>query len=69
MKEYDEVWSLKAGEVEAFFDGQYEDVSVIPLPDKMIGALTLPQTRIIIKGESAEEIYHQFRLHFLKAGG
>lgn len=69
MKEYDEVWSVKAEEVREFFSGREGDVSVIPLPDKKIGAVALPQTRVIIQGDNAEELYRQFFFRFLRGGG
>ncbi|MBE6016524.1 MAG: hypothetical protein E7233_02790 [Lachnospiraceae bacterium] len=69
MKEYDEVWAIKSDEVRDFFKDHPGNVSVIPLPDRKLGAVALPQTRIIIGGEDSEQLYHEFFLHFLKAGG
>lgn len=69
MKEYDEVWALKTDEVREFFKDLPCNVSIIPLPDRKLGAVALPQTRIIISGDDAEQVYQKFFLHFLKAGG
>ncbi len=69
MKEYNEVWSLEAGQVEEYFSLHPADVRIIPLPDKKIGPVFLPQTRIILKGDNAVQVYHQFLLRFLKGGG
>ncbi len=52
-----------------FFKELGGDVTIISLPDKKMGALTLPQTRIIIKGNDAEELYRQFFTRFMRAGG
>ena len=69
MKEYDEVWAVESQPVKDFFKELGGDVTVIPLPDKKMGALSLPQTRIIIKGNDAEELYRQFFIQFMRAGG
>lgn len=69
MKEYDEIWAIKADEVREFFRDRPGDVSVIPMPDRKLGAIFLPQTRIIIRGDDAQQLYQDFFMHFLKAGG
>jgi len=69
MKEYDEVWAVESYRVAEFFKDHRGDSTVIPLPDKKIGSMTLPQTRIIIRGNNAEDLYRQFFTHFMKAGG
>ena len=69
MKIYDEIWAADHRDVEAFFHDHPGDVSVIPLPDRKIGAMTLPQTRIIIRGENSDVLYRSFFQRFMKAGG
>ena len=66
---YDEVWAVDAVRIRTFFNGQNDDVTVIPLPDKTVGPMTIPQTRIIITGVNAEELYRRFYLSFMTAGG
>jgi len=66
---YDEVWAVDAARIRTFFNGHNDDVTVIPLPDKTVGPMTIPQTRIIITGENAEELYRRFYLSFMTAGG
>ena len=69
---YDEVWAVDAGRVDSFFKerwGGAADVCVIALPERRVGTLAFPQTRIVISGERAEEVYHSFFLHFASAGG
>lgn len=66
---YDEVWAVDAKRVEAFFRKNPGDVTVISLPDRRLGSMTMPQTRIIITGEDADELYRRFYLSFMTAGG
>ena len=66
---YDEVWAVDAVRIRTFFKGHNDDVTVIPLPDKTVGPMTIPQTRIIITGVNAEELYRRFYLSFMTAGG
>ena len=66
---YDEVWAVDADRVKEFFSGKPGDVRVITLPDRRLGSMTMPQTRIIISGENADELYHHFYLSFMTAGG
>lgn len=66
---YDEIWAVDAERVKAFFGESCDDVTVIALPQRMLGPMALPQTRIIIKGEDADELYHRFYLSFMTAGG
>ena len=69
MKKYDEVWAVDAGRIETFFKDHSNDVTVIPLPDRTLGSMTMPQTRIIITGDKADELYQRFYLSFMTAGG
>ena len=39
------------------------------LPDRYIGDLAFPQTRVQINGHGAEAFHHEFKLHFLSGGG
>lgn len=66
---YDEVWAVDAKRVEAFFRKNPGDVTVISLPDRRLGSMTMPQTRIMIRGENADELYRRFYLSFMTAGG
>lgn len=66
---YDEVWAVDAERIRNFFSDHPGDVTVIPMPDRRLGAMTMPQTRIIIRGDDAEELYHRFYLSFMTAGG
>lgn len=66
---YDEVWAVDANRVKAFFKDNSDAVTIIPLPERALGSMTVPQTRIIITGENADELYHRFYLSFITAGG
>lgn len=66
---YDEIWAVDAERVKSFFKDQAGDVMVIPLPDRTLGSMKMPQTRIIITGDNADELYHHFYLSFMTAGG
>ena len=66
---YDEVWAVDAERVKAFFRENPGEVRTISLPDRKLGSMTMPQTRIIISGENADELYHRFYLSFMTAGG
>ena len=72
-KKYDEVWAVDAERIRAFFDDQCSGYSgefeIAALPEKSIGTRTLPQTRIIICGDKADELYRRFFLKFMTAGG
>ena len=66
---YDEVWAVDAERIKAFFSEHPDEVKIIPMPEKRLGSMTMPQTRIIITGDNAEELYHHFYLSFMTAGG
>lgn len=66
---YDEIWAVDAERIRAFFREHPDCVTVIPMPDKKLGSMTMPQTRIIITGENADELYRRFYLSFMTAGG
>ena len=72
-KKYDEVWAVEAERVRAFFDESRSDhvcdADAIPMPSRSIGPVSVPQTRIIISGEGADELYRRFCLKFMTAGG
>ena len=77
---YDEKWSYSADRIEEYilslgasgndhiFVLDACTVRLEPLPDRQVGMLTFPQTRIIIEGPGAETFYHDFYLHFLSGG-
>lgn len=69
MKVYDEVWAVETNRVVQFFKEHRGDVTIITLPDKTVGSMNMPQTQVIIQGENADELYWQFRMHFMTAGG
>ena len=69
MAVHDEIWAVDAERIRVFFRGRDRDVRIIPLPDRKMGPVAVPQTRIIIGGEEADELYHAFFLHFMTAGG
>ena len=66
---FNEVWAIPHEQIEEFFQAHSWEAEVVPLPHKKVGAICLPQTRVIINGLHAEEIHQQFVLHFLSAGG
>lgn len=66
---YDEVWAVDARRVKKFFKEHPDVVTVISLPDRTLGSMTMPQTRIIITGDNADELYRRFYLSFMTAGG
>ena len=66
---YDEIWAVDANRIRAFFKDNSDDVTIIPLPDRRLRSMVLPQTRIIITGDHADELYHRFYLAFMTAGG
>ena len=72
-KKHDEVWAVETERVKAFFDesrsGHKCDVTVMPMPVRSIGPVSVPQTRIIISGDGADELYRRFCLKFMTAGG
>lgn len=66
---YDEVWAVDAKRVRSFFRENSGDVTVIPLAEKSVGSMVMPQTRIIITGDDADELYRRFYINFMTAGG
>ena len=44
------------------------DVELESLPDRPLGPLAIPQTRVRISGQKAEALYQEFYLHFLSGG-
>lgn len=80
---YDEVWGIRSLRAAEFFadaggtageNGScftFENAAVIlePQPDRKLGSLIIPGTRIKITGDGADELYHKFWLKFLSAGG
>lgn len=80
----EELWGISSGRIREFFLSQkdviqtgensfsYQQavVMVTPLPDKKMGSIIIPQTRVTVSGEEgAEEIHRRFELRFLSAGG
>lgn len=44
-------------------------ITLIALPQRPVGLISFPQTRIKIEGPGAEAFYHGFFLHFISGGG
>lgn len=77
---YDETWSYPYEQIEKYlftcgaaYDGfvyslEECEVTLRSLPDRVIGKLHLPQTRITISGPGSEAFYHGFYLNFLSGG-
>ena len=77
---YDEVWSYHIDRISEYFrncgavshgsDCLLEDVHIqlFALEDRVVGPISLPQTRVVIEGDNAEGVYHAFYLHFLSGG-
>lgn len=66
---YDEVWAIDAQRIRSFFKDHSDVVTVIPLADRCVGSMVMPQTRIIITGDEADELYRRFYIRFMTAGG
>ena len=66
---YDEIWAVDADRIKDFFSENCDCVTVTSLPDRKLGSMVMPQTRIIIEGDNADELYHRFYLSFMTAGG
>ena len=80
---YCETWAIAFERIEAFFlaqddlrpigpgsfRGQGCTVLLVRLPDRPLGPLTVPQTRVEISGGAAEAVYRRFFLRFVSAGG
>ncbi len=45
------------------------EVTLEALPDRPMGNLVFPNTRIRIEGPGADSFYHGFRLRFISGGG
>ena len=66
---YDEIWAIESERIESFFSSIGGEAEVIPMPERRIGSMTMPQTRVIIYGKDAEETHRKFVLQFVSAGG
>ena len=66
---YDEIWAIETERIESFFRSNRGEAEIVHLPERKIGNMTLPQTRVIISGADAEEVHRKFVLHFVTAGG
>ena len=84
MIAHDEVWGVALWRCREFFASQkdvetlnenrfrYGDcvIELIPLPDRRMGSLVFPNTRLTFSdGACTEKIYRRFYLRFLSAGG
>lgn len=66
---YDEVWAVDSERVKKFFKDHPDEVTVEKLPDRSLGSMTMPQTRLMIRGDNEDELYRRFYLSFITAGG
>ncbi|MBQ0041050.1 MAG: hypothetical protein KBS56_03390 [Clostridiales bacterium] len=68
---YDEVWAYPINRIQEYFDSTNKldcQVDLECLPEREVGPISFPQTRVVIEGEKAEDVYHGFYLHFLSGG-
>lgn len=68
---YDEVWSYSVDRIQEYFDLADDRGCTIELeamPERKMGIISFPQTRVVIDGDDAEQVYHGFYLHFLSGG-
>ncbi len=67
---YDEVWSYPVDRIKEFFDTIESNcnIEMEALEERRVGPLSFPQTRIVIEGDDAEDVYHLFYLHFISGG-
>lgn len=80
---YNEVWAYPIERIREYFDSIAEEsclacdnsasytVNLESLPERKVGPISFPQTRVVIEGDSDEEVervYHAFYLHFLSGG-
>ena len=56
------------GSESVFSDGVSFSLKLEALPDRQVGPISFPQTRVVIEGTDAEQVYHGFYLHFLSGG-
>ncbi len=80
---HDEIWAVSYERICEFFEsapgiqpirrGEYSgdgiQITISRLPEKALGSLRFPQTRICLDGSGSEKLYGVFRLRFLSAGG
>lgn len=68
---YDEVWSVPARRIEEYFKTAHKagcEISVTSLPERALGKLSFPQTRVVIDGDCAEDVHRAFSINFLCGG-
>lgn len=44
------------------------EIQLIALEERIVGPISLPQTRVVLEGENADQVYRDFYLHFLSGG-
>lgn len=81
---YDEIWGIAFPRVSGYFSEQsdvkkendclfhYKEarIELEALPDKHMGSMRIPHTRVLISGEEdADALHRRFYLRFLSAGG
>ena len=80
---HEEIWAVSYERICEFFEktpgiqligcGEYSgegiQIMVSCLPERALGSLKFPQTKVYIDGVNSEDFYRFFRLHFLSAGG
>ena len=77
---YDEIWGYEYERIREYLlsqsaaaDGDtyvLDSCTVVldAMPDREVGGMAFPQTRVRIKGSGADEFHHRFKLRFLKGG-
>lgn len=78
---YDEIWCHTCEQIEEYLlDCGAERsgdtfltagcrITLQTLPDRCIGSLVLPRTRVRMEGPCSKSFHHAFFLHFLSGGG
>ena len=78
---YDEIWCYTYERIEEYLlhstterrdDTFYTDgckIMLEALPERNVGSLKLPRTRVRMEGPQSVHFHHTFLLHFLSGGG
>ena len=80
-----EIWSIPEERIRAFFSGQDDVIEagengfscglchilITPLPQRCVGGLSFPQTKVVFRGPEPDitDIHQRFILQFISAGG
>ena len=78
---FDKIWGFPSERIREYLEergaetgsGVYSCAGCVAtveaLPDRRIGNIFLPQTRVRMEGPGAEAFHHEFLLRFLSGGG